>query len=562
MALLGQMLGCGRIAAEPTAAAELARTCANLPLALRIAGAGLVDQPHRAIAGYVAELAAGNPVVALSVEGDDDTSVRNAFDLSYRAQPESAQRMFRCLGRRPARTSASAPSPLSPARRSPGAAHDGQAGQRTPRRSTQPWPVHHARPAPALRSRSRDHRGRPGRACGRQAQAFDWYVSMSVVAAGLLYPEVLRVPVPTGFPAAMPGLTGAGPARDWLDIERHNLIAVILHTARHGPANGLAVRRCATRLPRSKPTPHGLADHLPRRPAAARADADPHAQAAAYHGLAHAHYSLGHYRRSVTYLRRTLALASEAGWDQAEAAAASQDLAIALHLQGRTTESVDCLRRALDVHGRINWPIGRARATVTLATAYRDIGRAGTKASSSLPGPESFTRGPLPTSARPRPTPRSVSCTPSSAGSTRPRSSSAQPGRHSARTAADAAKRAAMSGWRGSTTTRGMPRRGRRGRPVRTGPGRRARRTRTPGGRPPRACPRQRGPRRPRWRHPAPPGCVDHRPPDRHPAHRGRGQLGLPTAHFCLGDHDAALQYAAKALTLARQAACRVEAVH
>jgi tetratricopeptide (TPR) repeat protein len=376
VALLGQMLGSGRVAAEPAAAAELARTCANLPLALRIAAAGLVDQPHRAIAGYVAELAAGNPVVALSVEGDDDTSVRNAFDLSYRAQPESAQRIFRCLGLVPGpdlgvrAVAALAGTTESRVRRTMdrlASAH--LVVQHSPGRYTTHDLLRHYAADLAI-----TEDGPAERAAARH-RLFDWYLSMSVVAAGLLYPEVLRVPVPTGFPTAMPGLTGAGPARDWLDIERHNLIAVILHTARHGPRE--VAWRCADALRGYHDQSRHLTDWLTTSRAAlaaARADADPHAQAAAYHGLAHAHYSLGHYRRSVTYLRRTLTLASEAGWDQAEAAAAS-NLAIALHLQGQTTESVDYLRRALDVHERINWPIGRARATVTLATAYRDIGR-------------------------------------------------------------------------------------------------------------------------------------------------------------------------------------------
>src|SRR5205823_10796551 len=41
--LLARILGDGRVAAEPAATAELARLCAYLPLALRIAAANLDD---------------------------------------------------------------------------------------------------------------------------------------------------------------------------------------------------------------------------------------------------------------------------------------------------------------------------------------------------------------------------------------------------------------------------------------------------------------------------------------------------------------------------------------
>lgn len=95
--LLGQLLGRERAAAEPAAAAALAQTCAHLPLALRIAAACLADQPHRAIASYVAELTERDPVSALAIDGDD-RAVHSAFDLSYLTLPQPAQQMFRRLG--------------------------------------------------------------------------------------------------------------------------------------------------------------------------------------------------------------------------------------------------------------------------------------------------------------------------------------------------------------------------------------------------------------------------------------------------------------------------------
>ncbi|KOV89780.1 tetratricopeptide repeat protein [Nocardia sp. NRRL S-836] len=73
--------------------AELIRLCANLPLALRIAGANLAG---RYLPDYVSELRGDDRLDALQIEGD--AAVNATFDLSYRAQPAAAQRLFRLLG--------------------------------------------------------------------------------------------------------------------------------------------------------------------------------------------------------------------------------------------------------------------------------------------------------------------------------------------------------------------------------------------------------------------------------------------------------------------------------
>jgi hypothetical protein len=76
----------------------LGQACARLPLALRIATANLNGQPGRSLASFVAELTAGNRLVALHLDDDEPCCVRGAFDLSYAALPPDAQWMFRRLG--------------------------------------------------------------------------------------------------------------------------------------------------------------------------------------------------------------------------------------------------------------------------------------------------------------------------------------------------------------------------------------------------------------------------------------------------------------------------------
>ncbi|MGW3962975.1 BTAD domain-containing putative transcriptional regulator [Amycolatopsis sp. NPDC005003] len=99
--LLAHRVGVARLRAEPEAAAQLAAQCGHMPLALSIAGARLADQAVHTISGFVAELADRGRLARLRARGDEHTAVRAALDLSYRALPIGAQRMFRLLSLAP-----------------------------------------------------------------------------------------------------------------------------------------------------------------------------------------------------------------------------------------------------------------------------------------------------------------------------------------------------------------------------------------------------------------------------------------------------------------------------
>ncbi len=95
--LLSRTLGAARVEADPRAAADLARACGHLPLALRICAANLDNNPWRTLREQAEELCDGDRLTALSVVGDQATAVRNAFALSYDALEAPARRMFRLL---------------------------------------------------------------------------------------------------------------------------------------------------------------------------------------------------------------------------------------------------------------------------------------------------------------------------------------------------------------------------------------------------------------------------------------------------------------------------------
>ncbi|SCL40518.1 AfsR/SARP family transcriptional regulator [Micromonospora aurantiaca (nom. illeg.)] len=97
--LLARVAGAERVDAEPEAAAEVARRCGHLPLALRLAGARLAHRPRWRMADLAERLAgAADPLAELTV---GERSVARAFALSYEQVPPVVQRVFRLLGLHP-----------------------------------------------------------------------------------------------------------------------------------------------------------------------------------------------------------------------------------------------------------------------------------------------------------------------------------------------------------------------------------------------------------------------------------------------------------------------------
>ncbi|GAA0582902.1 helix-turn-helix domain-containing protein [Kribbella sandramycini] len=98
-ALLSDIVGSERAAAEPESVAEVVAACARLPLAVRIAGNRLAAWPEWSIA-HLAELLRDeqNRLGRLTA---GDLAVRSAFALSYREVPPIAGRLFRRLALAP-----------------------------------------------------------------------------------------------------------------------------------------------------------------------------------------------------------------------------------------------------------------------------------------------------------------------------------------------------------------------------------------------------------------------------------------------------------------------------
>ncbi|MDX3225566.1 tetratricopeptide repeat protein [Streptomyces sp. ME19-01-6] len=83
--------------------AELARLCARLPLALRIAAERAASHPHMRLDELIADLRDESALWAALSTGDeqDADAVRSVFAWSYRALSPAAARLFRLLGLHP-----------------------------------------------------------------------------------------------------------------------------------------------------------------------------------------------------------------------------------------------------------------------------------------------------------------------------------------------------------------------------------------------------------------------------------------------------------------------------
>jgi DNA-binding SARP family transcriptional activator len=374
-ALLAEVIGATRVEAEAEAAADLARACAYLPLALRIAAANLADDPHQRISSQVRALQAGDRLAALEIEGDADAAVRAAFDASYDRLAAPDRQLFRLLGLVPgphftaAAAAAVGASDPERARATLGrlaAAH--LVDQYLPGR----YRLHDLlRLYAAERAREVDEEER--RAATRRL--LDHYLHTADQAAWLLYPEKVRLPLPgSGDRTGTALFSDRTHALEWLDTETPNLVAAVRHAAEHGP----------------RPLAWLLADTLRgyfwlRVPAAswlevaeaglaaAAAEGDLRAHAAAQLSLGDLHWHRTHYPEAIEHYTTAMRCAQQAGWAEGEAVALD-NLGLAYWRSDRLPAAVDHLTRSLAVVRRTGWRAGERSVLANLGAVSAESG--------------------------------------------------------------------------------------------------------------------------------------------------------------------------------------------
>jgi tetratricopeptide (TPR) repeat protein len=373
IALLRSLIG-PRADEDRGAVAELARLCARLPLALRIAAEHAAARRAAPLAELAAELRAGR-LDCLDV-GEDRADVRAVFSWSYRQLDESAAGAFTLMGLHPgddldvhaaaALTGAS----TAQARKVLGRLHRASLLQAA---GTGRYRMHDLLRAYAReQAAARDADGKRQQALTR---LLDYYLSAVVVAMGIIYPggagSLPRIPPTT---AEMPPMNGEADARAWLNAERANLAAVVVHSARHGwPRHATDLARGLFRylidggyLPEAL-TIYGQALQ------AARRCGDLAAEASALNGLGSIDVMKGRFPDAADHYQAALERHRQCG-NRAGQAAVLNNLGDTEKRMHDHRSAVDYYRRAIAAYQDTGDSLGAARALADLAAAQTELG--------------------------------------------------------------------------------------------------------------------------------------------------------------------------------------------
>jgi DNA-binding SARP family transcriptional activator len=369
LALLGRVAG-DRIAAEPDAARELAAACARLPLALRIAAAHLADRPRLGVADHLGRLQADR-LAALEVDGDEQASVRAAFEASHRLLDDAAARLFRLLGVVPgahvtsAAAAALAGTGTAEARRLLDRLHGACLVER-------PGPDRYAC-HDLLKLYARELAGADDddERLAALERLERWYLRSAEAVADLLYPQMVRLPAsgaadPPRDPARF---DDKAQALAWLDEEWANLLALVAGAADRAAS---AAWLLADALRGYLFLGRRLADWSAVGPAALRAAeaaGDAAGRATAHLGMGTRHYLAHHYAEAIEHLDHAAAASREAGWVAGQAAAMGNLSAVHRYL-GRYQESRHCLDQTVALARRSGWIDGEANALGNLGFGY------------------------------------------------------------------------------------------------------------------------------------------------------------------------------------------------
>jgi DNA-binding SARP family transcriptional activator len=381
--LLGRLVGAQRVRAEPAAAAELARLCGYLPLALRIAGARLAGRPRWPISTLIERLTEECRRLDELVAGD--LAVRSSFEVSYRelqtakdADGIDDTRVFRLLSLLD-----------GPDVGVPAAAVLLDRSRDAVEAALERLVDAHLLESPApgrygfhdllrlfARERAAQQEPEEERAAAL-VRALGWYLRGTERANRLLSPGQ---PAPDGDAGPWPGgwdFHDRGTALAWLERERANLLAAAHQLARPPEVPECPVWRLTEALFCFLDI-RGYWPELERVCELALASARRRGD---HSGQAHAHLTLAalawrHYRLggALSHLRRSLALFRRVG-DVRGRARSLNSLGLVRCEQRRYDDAIACYQRALALFQQVGDRRGEGQACNNLGETYRKVER-------------------------------------------------------------------------------------------------------------------------------------------------------------------------------------------
>jgi tetratricopeptide (TPR) repeat protein len=371
VALLARVLGERRVSAEPGAAAELTRLCGYLPLALRIAAANLTIHPDLRLADYVTELLEDDPLAALEVEGDERSTVRRAFDLSYTRLTGTTRRLFRLLGLVPGvDLDADAAAALTgvPVEEASRLLDRLTGAHLVDRPAAGRYALHDLLRRYAV-ARAEDEDTEPARRAAL-TRLFDHYQTRAAAAMDSAFPEKRH-----GRPSPQAAATAGRPltleaARAWLDAERANLVAVVGHASRHGwPEHACTLAATIWLYLLSAPHYTDAIASNEHALQAAVASGDRVAQGGALTNLGSVFWRIGRPVEAMTYLDRGLAIRREVG-DRAGEGWTLNNMASVHWSCGRYPEFFDYCGQALAIFREVEDLVGEYTALNNISVVH------------------------------------------------------------------------------------------------------------------------------------------------------------------------------------------------
>jgi DNA-binding SARP family transcriptional activator/tetratricopeptide (TPR) repeat protein len=374
-ALLARIVGAERVVAESDAAADLARACGYLPLALCVAAEHAATHHYLTLADLVAGL--GDEHARLDIlDGEDSTAMRASLSWSYRALPPGAARIFRLLGLHAAPDiSAQAAAalvgvPVGKVRRGLAILVLGHLLEET---GHDRYRLHDLLYLYAA-ERAREEECRSEREAVMR-RSLVWYLHTADAANHLLLPQRLRVPLDPPDAGCEPlAFTDYDTALQWCDTECANLVAATRQAAKSG------LDDIAWKLPIS------LLDFFYlRKPwnewttasdiglAAARHGESGFGEAAILTSLGIAHYDFRLFQTAIDHLQQALKVWHVIGFPAGESVTLPT-LGAAYRDTGRLGEAIECLQRARLISRKIGDRWSEAIAIHNLGDTYRELG--------------------------------------------------------------------------------------------------------------------------------------------------------------------------------------------
>lgn len=347
---------------------ELARLCAHLPLALRIAAELAAARPAAPLQELVTELAAERLDVLDAGEGRTD--IRAVFSWSVRQLPQYSAEAFTLIGLHPGQDldvhAAAALTGTTPAQ-----------ARRTLRQLHRTSLLQATRPGrygmhDLLRAYAREQAalGDVTGSCQRAlTRLFDYYLSAAAAAMNILVPAEAHVRPHAATTLAVPKLPNDTVARAWLDAERANLVAVVAYCTGHGRGqHAAALARTIFRylmMGSHLPEAHAIYGHTLQ---AARLSNDPAAEAEALNGLGSVAGLRGHFADAAIHYQNALECYRRCG-DRAGEARVLNNLGITEQRLHSHQSAARYHRQAIAAYQEAGDGFGAARALAELALA-------------------------------------------------------------------------------------------------------------------------------------------------------------------------------------------------